>query len=99
LDCPVIGGPGIRVADRDRKKTRRTFFELMGRARVMMVGVAKESTEITASSASDIWLLAGGYCNPCSLRTAADENRIPITFNFPSTAKKAQITRARVVRS
>jgi hypothetical protein len=31
LDRPVIGGPCVRVADRDRKKTRRIFFWWMVR--------------------------------------------------------------------
>ena len=52
----VIGGSCVRVADRDRKKLEEFFAGSWPGARVMMVGVAKESTETTASSESDVAL-------------------------------------------
>jgi hypothetical protein len=33
LDCPVIGGPGVRVADRDRKKLEELFAGFWSGAR------------------------------------------------------------------
>ena len=39
LDCPVVRGPCVSVADRDRKKLEE-FFAGSWPARVMMVGVA-----------------------------------------------------------
>ena len=53
LDCSLVGSPCVRVADRDRKNSKN-FFRVDGPARVMMVGVAKDSRETTASSESDI---------------------------------------------
>jgi hypothetical protein len=41
----VIGGSCVRVADRDRKKLEE-FFAGSWPARVMMVGVAKESINV-----------------------------------------------------
>jgi hypothetical protein len=43
----------VRVADWDRKNSKN-FLRVDGPARVMMVGVVKESIETTASSESDI---------------------------------------------
>jgi hypothetical protein len=51
LDCAIIGGSCVCVADRDVKNSKN-FLRVVGPARVMMVGVAKESTETTASSVS-----------------------------------------------
>ena len=48
LDCPVVGGSCISVADRDRKISKN-FLRVDGPARVMIAGAAKESTETRAS--------------------------------------------------
>ena len=53
LDCPVIGGScvALRIGT---VKNSKNFFRVDGPARSMRIGAAKESTETTASSESDI---------------------------------------------
>ena len=54
LDCPVVGGSCVSVADRDRKKFEELFAGRWAGARDDALELRKSLTETTASSESDI---------------------------------------------